>query len=179
MTIVAWSFMRSVSRGLHAAAIRWGGDAPRARPGLRIRRGASRRRRDLRHADRWVGRRRAGHRTDHARSRRSPAPDLFRGRAERGPRSGERREAAPAALHRWKTPAAASPPAAQTRVRSASARAPLVAQSDSASAEAATVGSPAAGEPWSAMSYRAKRQSSQSLLARGVVDACYAFAYGA
>jgi hypothetical protein len=38
MTIVAWSFMRSVSRGLQAAAIRWGGDAPRARPGLRIRR---------------------------------------------------------------------------------------------------------------------------------------------
>src|SRR5829696_2979602 len=30
--IVAWSFMRSVSRGLQAAAIRWGGDAPRARP---------------------------------------------------------------------------------------------------------------------------------------------------
>ena len=147
--------MRSVSRGLQAAAIRWGGDAPRARPGLRIRRGASRRRRDLRHADRWVSRRRAGHRTDHARSRRSPAHDLFRGRAERGPRTGERREAAPAALHRWKTPAgAASPPAAQSRVRSASARAPLLAQSDSALAEAATVGSPAAGEPWSAMTCR-------------------------
>src|SRR5829696_4531616 len=35
--IVAWSFMRSVSRGLQAAAIRWGGDAPRARPLLVLR----------------------------------------------------------------------------------------------------------------------------------------------
>jgi hypothetical protein len=112
--------MRSVSRRLEGAAIRWGGGAPRARPELWISRGACRRRCDLRRPGRRVDGRCAGHRTHHARPRRSPAYDLPRGGTERGARPREGRGAATAALRRSTRPAAASPLAPPARLRALS-----------------------------------------------------------
>src|ERR687896_2015622 len=140
MTIVAWSFMSSVSRGLLPTALPLGawskrylgrGAAPPARLGIWIGRGARGRWFDLLRPGRRVDRRSARHRADHPRSWRSRAPDVPRGRAERGAGTGEGPEAATAAFYRWRAAASASPLAAPAGLRTGPAGSggtPLLAQ---------------------------------------------------
>jgi hypothetical protein len=100
---------------LPVEAIPWGGGAPAARPGIWIGRGARRRWFDLRRPGRRVDRRSAGHRADHPRPWRSCAPDVPRGRTERGAGTGEGTEAATAGCRT--AAASALPLAATARLR--------------------------------------------------------------
>jgi len=113
----ALSFLAAAICSELVEAIPWGSGAPPARPGIRIGRGARCRWFDLRRPGRWIDRRSARRRADHRRSWRNRPTDVPRGRAERGPGTGEGREAAPAACYRWRAAASASPLAAPVGLR--------------------------------------------------------------